>query len=84
MKINVTVDCTPEEARAFLGLPDVTSVNETLVEAARERIRANMDLISPEFLIRQWSQLGGQAGEQLMQMMTAGVRAAASNVPPRK
>ena len=23
MKITVDVDCTPEEARAFLGLPDV-------------------------------------------------------------
>ena len=23
MKITVNVDCTPEEARSFLGLPDV-------------------------------------------------------------
>ena len=28
MKVNVEVECTPAEARAFLGLPDVTPLNE--------------------------------------------------------
>ena len=27
MKINVESDCTPEEARTFLGLPDVAKAN---------------------------------------------------------
>jgi hypothetical protein len=34
MKVNVEIDCTPEEARRFLGLPDVTKANEAYVEAA--------------------------------------------------
>ena len=33
VNINVSVDCTPEEARRFLGLPDVTKVNEVYVDA---------------------------------------------------
>jgi Family of unknown function (DUF6489) len=32
MKINVDVDCTPEEARRFLGLPDLTPVHQAYVE----------------------------------------------------
>jgi len=32
MKVNVEVDCTPEEARRFLGLPDVTAANEVYVQ----------------------------------------------------
>lgn len=32
MKVNVEIDCTPDEARRFLGLPDVTPVNELYVE----------------------------------------------------
>lgn len=32
MKVNVEVDCTPEEARRLLGLPDVTAANEVYVE----------------------------------------------------
>lgn len=27
MKINIELDCTPEEARRFMGLPDVEQVN---------------------------------------------------------
>ena len=33
MKCTMEVDCTPEEARRFLGLPDVTKANEIYVEA---------------------------------------------------
>lgn len=32
MKISVDVDCTPEEARRFLGLPDLTSVHDAYVQ----------------------------------------------------
>ena len=32
MKINVEVDCTPQEAREFLGLPDVSQANDLYVE----------------------------------------------------
>jgi Family of unknown function (DUF6489) len=32
MKINVEIDCTAEEARAFLGLPDVQPMQEQLWE----------------------------------------------------
>ncbi len=31
MKFNIEIDCTPEEARKFLGLPDVSAVQERLM-----------------------------------------------------
>lgn len=33
MKVNVEIDCTPEEARRFMGLPDVSQANEIYVDA---------------------------------------------------
>ena len=33
MKVTIEVDCTPEEARAFMGLPDVTEANSIYVES---------------------------------------------------
>jgi Family of unknown function (DUF6489) len=33
MKVHVEIDCTPEEARTFLGLPDVGKANEFYVDA---------------------------------------------------
>ena len=32
MKMTIEIDCTPVEARAFLGLPDVSALNEHLVK----------------------------------------------------
>ena len=38
MKVTVNVDCTPEEARAFLGLPNVEPLNAALVNQMQARI----------------------------------------------
>ena len=84
MKLNMTVECTPEEARAFLGLPDLTPVNETLVSAVKQRIEQNIEMVSPEFYLKQWYSMGGQATDSFMQMMTAGARAASGETPPKK
>jgi len=76
MKMTVNVECTPEEARAFLGLPDLAPVNEMLVNSVKQRIEQNIEMVSPEFYLKQWYSMGGQATDSFMQMMTAGARAA--------
>ncbi|MDZ4760201.1 MAG: DUF6489 family protein [Alphaproteobacteria bacterium] len=82
MKLNITVDCTPEEARQFLGLPNIDSINETLVKAIKDRIEQNIEMVSPEFYLKQWYSMGGQASDQFMQMMSAGARAATGAPAP--
>ena len=32
MKINIEIECTPEEARSFMGLPDVSQANNVYVD----------------------------------------------------
>jgi hypothetical protein len=39
MKMNFEVECTPEEARRFLGLPDVTRANEAYVDAVMKAMQ---------------------------------------------
>ena len=39
MKVNISVDCTPDEARAFLGLPNIAPMQE----AAMKQMQANME-----------------------------------------
>ncbi|MDB5699141.1 MAG: hypothetical protein JWN69_1945 [Alphaproteobacteria bacterium] len=54
MKVSVDIDCTPEEARRFLGLPDLAPVHEAYVETMR---KAMSDGIAPEAVadaIRKW------------------------------
>jgi hypothetical protein len=54
MKINVTVDCTPEEARAFLGLPDVKPMQEMLMQEMQERMSASLRAMQPDELFKLW------------------------------
>jgi hypothetical protein len=75
MKFKIEAECTPEEARSFLGLPDVTSLNERLVEEMKTRLSANVAMLAPEELVRNWMSFGGQAQEQFMRMMTAATNA---------
>lgn len=69
MKVNIDIECTPVEARTFLGLPDVSAFNETMMGEMVKRAEANMDQLDPEVFMRQWSALGGQMTNQFMDLM---------------
>jgi len=71
MKMTIEIDCTPQEARAFLGLPDVSGLNEKLVEEMQARMTANMAMLSPDELIKSWTAFGVGAQEQFRNLMNA-------------
>jgi hypothetical protein len=74
MKVNVEVDCTPAEARAFLGLPDVAPLNEALVSEMHARMQANMAAMQPEELMKSWTSFGMQAQDQFRRLMEAATK----------
>ncbi len=76
MKMTIEVDCTPEEARRFLGLPDVSALNEHLVAEMGKRVDSNMQLLSPEEFMKNWMSFGTGAQEQFRKMMEMGLSAA--------
>lgn len=78
MKMTIEVDCTPEEARRFMGLPDVSALNEHLVNEMKGRIDANMSMISPDELMKNWMAFGTGAQEQFRKLMEVGLSAAAT------
>lgn len=47
MKVTVDIDCTPEEARRFLGLPDLGPVHEIYVEKMKRTLAEGL---TPEHL----------------------------------
>ena len=71
MKVTFDVDCTPEEARTFFGLPDVRAMQDAVIKKAEERLLANLDAMSPEALFRQWLPAGLQGMEQMQKMFWA-------------
>ena len=69
MKITVNVDCTPEEARAFLGLPDLRPLQEAFVAQLQERMTANLAATDGEALMRTWFPSGVQGFEKMAKAM---------------
>jgi hypothetical protein len=68
MKISLDVDCTPEELRAFFGLPDVKPMQEALLKEVEERLRASMNALDPETMLKTWLPAGLKGFEQLQEM----------------
>src|SRR5262249_23982474 len=71
MKITIEVDCTPIEARQFMGLPDVTLLNDSLVEEMTKRMQANLQMMAPGALMKSWMTMGAQAQETFMGLLGA-------------
>jgi hypothetical protein len=67
MKFHIDVDMTPEEARRFLGLPDVAPVQEKVLKEMEKRMMAAMDA-DPQSLMRAWMP-GGEGIEQFQRAM---------------
>jgi hypothetical protein len=68
MKVKIDIDCTPEEARTFLGLPDVKPLQEAMLKEVEERMRANLQAMDPETMFKTWLPAGLQGWEQMQRM----------------
>ena len=68
MKFTVNVECSPEEARAFMGLPDVRPMQEALMQDLQDRLRANLAAMDPETIMKNWIPASIQGAEQMQKM----------------
>jgi hypothetical protein len=56
MKITVNIDCTPAEARAFMGLPDFEPMQRRAMDELEKRMMESLERYSPEALLKMWLQ----------------------------
>jgi hypothetical protein len=84
MKMNIQIDMTPEEARKFLGLPDVSKAQERMMAEVEKRMKAAVDVNDPEAMLRAWMPLGGQGFEQFQRFLFDSARRAAGGVPKKE
>ena len=77
MKVNIEIDCTPEEARSFMGLPDVSEANSVYVDS----ITKAMQGVSNPAQMQEYAQAlapMGQVGLKMFQSFVEGGMRAAS------
>ena len=54
MRLTVEVDCTPQEARQFMGLPDVQPMQDAVMDRLQQQMVSNIEKVSPEALMQSW------------------------------
>ena len=76
MKIKVEVDCTPDEARAFMGLPDVKPMQAAVMASLEQQAVRATESFSPESMLKLWfttvPQVSAQMQEMFTRMLTSG------------
>jgi hypothetical protein len=83
MKVNIEIDCTPLEARQFLGLPDVQPMQVAILAQMEKRMLAETEKFTPEGLMQTWFASGAQ-GADLMRGMLANFMPRAGNAASEK
>mgnify|MGYP001825367627 FL=1 len=69
MKITVDIDCTPEEARTFFGLPDVQPMQKAMMAKMQTQMESQMDQLDPTEIMKTWMSPGIEGFGQLQKAM---------------
>lgn len=54
MQISVSIDCTPEEARTLMGLPDLKPVHDKVVKEFEGQVLSAMHAMDATNLLKAW------------------------------
>jgi hypothetical protein len=68
MKVNIEIDCTPLEARQFIGLPDLAPMQTAVMDKLQQQVLSNIDKVSPESLIQSWFTFDPKLAERFQDM----------------
>ena len=60
MKVTMNVDCSPDEARRFLGLPDVAPLQESMMAQMKAQMEKAAAAMDPETMMK--TLFPGQSG----------------------
>jgi hypothetical protein len=71
MKISLDIDCSPEEARKFFGLPEIQPLQEALLKEMQEQMTANIKAMDAKTLVETWLPASLKGFEQLQRIFTA-------------
>ena len=75
MKVHIEIDCTPEEARSFMGLPDVGKANDVYVDMMSKAMKGVNNTEQLQEYAKQLAPMW-QAGFKLFQSFIEGASAA--------
>lgn len=84
MKITVDIDCTPEEARHFLGLPDVAPLQKAMIAEIQKRMKETVAAMDVEAMFKTWLPAGLEGFEQMQKAFWSQMTGAAGKKGTQK
>ncbi len=81
MKLHFDIDCTPEEARQFLGLPDVVPMQDALMKQLQDKLSDNIRTLDPETLAKTWIPITMQNWSDMQKMFWNNLGSAGARGP---
>jgi hypothetical protein len=81
MKIKLDIDCTPEEARSFFGLPDVKPLQERMMKEIEQRMVHGLQAMDPADMIKTWMPATMQGFDQMQRFWS---QVASDALDPKK
>ena len=70
MKVTINIDCTPDEARQFMGLPDVKPLQAAVLAKMEEQMLTAADAMSPEAMLKSWFTAMPQSADHLQKLFS--------------
>lgn len=68
MKFNFDIECTPEEARQFIGLPNIAPMQEAMMKDLENRLKDNIKKMDPETMMTTWLPATVQGWTEMQKM----------------
>lgn len=57
MKVHIEIECSPDEARQFLGLPDVADMQKQITDLIYSKMSENIATMDPSEVMQTWMPL---------------------------
>ena len=77
MKFTIEVDCTPEEARRTMGLPDLSPLHERYLAKMQDAVENGT--IGPEIvsqMLKSWAPMGDAGMDFWRKLFASGIKSA--------
>jgi hypothetical protein len=81
MKVKLDIECTPAEARAFFGLPDVAPLQERVMKEVEQRVMQGIGAMDPSEMLKTWMPATMQGFDQMQRFWS---QVAAGAVDPNR
>jgi len=84
MKVNIEIDCTPEEARNFMGLPDVNKANAVYVDAMANAMKGVGNVDQLQDIAKNMAPMGQMGLKMFQNFVEGSMKAAGGGATMRK